>query len=68
MTDAEIDRTIAEIKEMARRIGCEFHPDPDKLLTFRRAQRDEESIREKYRRAVAGKNGWQYGSQGYWDN
>lgn len=53
MTDAEIDRLIGEIKEMAARIGCEFIPDPEKLLAFRCRQHEERAVREEYRRAAA---------------
>lgn len=39
MTDAEIEATVAEIKKLATRIGCEFTPDPAKIEMFKRAQR-----------------------------
>lgn len=44
MTDKEIDDMIDYIDRMARRIGCNFIPDPDKLMAFRCAQREEEGI------------------------
>lgn len=50
MTDEEIDRMIMRIKEMAARIGCDFIPDPDKLMAFRCAQHEELAVREEYRR------------------
>lgn len=50
MTDAEIDRLIIEIDQMAQRIGCRFVPDPDRLMAFRCSQREEEAVREQYRR------------------
>jgi hypothetical protein len=50
MTDDEIDRMISEIGQMARRIGCDFIPDPDKLMAFRCAQREERAMREHYRK------------------
>ena len=52
MTDDEIDQMIAQIKEMAARIGCEFVPDPHKLAQFRRAQQAAREWREKYQRAL----------------
>lgn len=50
MTDAEIDRMIQTIDEMAQRIGCRFYPDPDKLMAFRCAQKEEEAVRAEYRK------------------
>lgn len=52
MTDAEIDKMIAEIDQMAQRIGCRFIPDPDMLMAFRCAQHQERAVREEYRRAL----------------
>jgi hypothetical protein len=52
MTDTEIDQMIQRIDEMAQRIGCRFYPDPDKLLAFRCAQREEEAVRAQYRKAA----------------
>lgn len=49
MTDKEIDDLIAEIDRMARRIGCRFVPDPDKIMAFRCAQREEQAMRDHYR-------------------
>ncbi len=49
MTDREIDVLIAEIDELAQRIGCRFVPDPDKLMAFRCAQHAEEVMRAHYR-------------------
>lgn len=51
MTDAEIDQLISEIDQMAKRIGCRFVPDPDKLMAFRCAKREEQAVREAYRMA-----------------
>ena len=67
MTDAEIDRMIVTIKEMASRIGCDFIPDHDKLMAFRCAQREEEAVREQYRKAARSPD-WHYDSRGYCDN
>lgn len=53
MTDKEIDELISEIDQMARQMGCRFIPDPDKLLAFRCAQRENEAVREHYRRELA---------------
>lgn len=53
MTDAEIDQLIQEIDRMAQVIGCRFVPDPDKLMTFRCAQREERAVREHYRKERA---------------
>jgi hypothetical protein len=50
MTDDEINRTIAEIDAMARRIGCRFIPDPEKLLAFRCAQSEERAMRAEYQK------------------
>lgn len=52
MTDREIDDLIAHIDELAQRIGCRFVPDPDKLMAFRCAQRENEAMREHYRKAL----------------
>ena len=52
MTDAEIDELIAEIDTLARRIGCRFVPDPDKLMAFRCSQRAEQATREHYRKEI----------------
>lgn len=49
MTDREIDDLVAEIDQMARRIGCRFVPDPEKLLAFRCAKREEQAVRDHYR-------------------
>lgn len=49
MTVAEIDELIREIDEMARRVGCRFVPDPDKLMAFRCSQSEERATREHYR-------------------
>lgn len=53
MTDAEIDRMVDHIDEMARRIGCRFIPDPEKLLAFRCVQREREAMKEHYRKELA---------------
>lgn len=53
MRDHEIDRLIREIKEMARRIGCEFVPDPRKLEAFRKSQEQRRKWVEQYRSALA---------------
>lgn len=53
MTDHEIDRLIREIKEMARRIGCDFVPDPRKLADFRKAQERRRKYIEQYRSTLA---------------
>lgn len=58
MTDREIDILIAEIVELAQRIGCRFVPDPDKIVAFRCAQRGEEAVREHYRREVRRATRW----------
>lgn len=52
MSDKEIDLMIYEIDQMARRIGCRFVPDPDKLMAFRCAQREERAHRDAYRKAL----------------
>jgi hypothetical protein len=52
MTDYEIDQLIAEIDEMAQRIGCRFIPDPDRLMDFRCSQREMRSYREEYEQAL----------------
>jgi hypothetical protein len=52
MSDEEIDALVSRIDEMARRIGCRFIPDPEKLLAFRCAQRAEREMRAYYRKAV----------------
>lgn len=52
MTYDEIDRLIGQIKEMARRIGCDFVPDPDKLEAFRRSQLWARATKEQYRAAL----------------
>lgn len=49
MTDREIDDLISEIDQMARRIGCRFVPDPEKLLAFRCAKREEQAVHDHYR-------------------
>lgn len=53
MDDNEIDRLIREIKEMARRIGCEFVPDPRKLADFRKSQELRREYVEQYRCALS---------------
>jgi hypothetical protein len=53
MTDRDIDQLIGQIQEMAARIGCDFIPDPDKLLAFRCAQREARAVQEEYRRMAA---------------
>lgn len=50
MTDREIDVLIAQIDELCQRMGMRFEPDPDKLMAFRCAQREQEAVREHYRR------------------
>lgn len=52
MTDAEIDQLIQEIDQLAQRVGCRFVPDPDKLMAFRCAQREERAMREHYRKEI----------------
>lgn len=52
MTDREIDDLICHIQEMARRIDCEFHPDPDKLMAFRCTQREHEATKLEYQRLL----------------
>lgn len=47
-----MDRLIAEIKEMAASIGCDFIPDPKKLMAFRYAQRKKLMTLEEYRRTL----------------
>lgn len=32
-----------------KRVGCRFVPDPDKLMAFRRAKREEQAVRDHYR-------------------
>lgn len=49
MTDREIDQLIIEIDKMAQMVGCRFVPDPDKLMAFRCAQREQEAVRAYYR-------------------
>jgi len=52
MTDEEIDLLIGRIKEMASRIGCDFVPDPDKLMAFKCAQREARAYREQYNKLL----------------
>lgn len=40
MTDEEVDNTIWEIKKMARSVGCEFIPDPERVAAFKQAQKE----------------------------
>jgi hypothetical protein len=51
MSDEEIDRMIAEIDQMAQRIGCRFFPDARKLDDFRRSQRERREWRREYEAA-----------------
>ncbi len=37
----DVDELIAELKEMARRIGAEFVPDKKKIADFRKGRRDK---------------------------
>ena len=53
MTDREIDVLIGQIRNMATRIGCNFTPDPEKLLAFRCAQREKEKMRDFYREQMS---------------
>jgi hypothetical protein len=52
MTDREIDVLIAQINELSQRMGMRFEPNPDKLMAFRCAQRENEAMAEHYRRVA----------------
>ncbi len=55
MTDQQINELCAELDGMARRIGCRFVPDPEKIAAYK-ARRQE--IGNGYAAAIRQVNGF----------
>lgn len=50
MTDHEIDILVRQVRELSDRMGGCFVLDHERLLNFRCAQREQEAVREQYRK------------------